>query len=217
MSAGQNDSHISVLLPYPVEPVGVSKPRFSRVTNDQVRILMVGSMSSARKRHEWLSRAVAGAGLHDRVAVTYIGTGKEDSVQVTSIRSTEQELGLPASSIYLNMPHQDVMSSYSQYDLFAMPARDEPFGAVVAEALAHGLPVICSSSCGARSCIVNGVNGLVFESDSFEDFRDSLAYLVRNPTVLSEMKQQARLFAERYLDVTGWGREFDRALTRRIK
>lgn len=205
-------SRITVLLPYPVDPVTQPIGVGSKRSRERIRILMVGAMSSARKRHTWLTRAVASAGLEEDVEVTYVGTGRRDSSQALAIRSLEQHLGLSQSVMQFNVPHSVVMESYTQFDLLVMPAKDEPFGAVVAEALAHGVPVICSSTCGARSCVEDGVNGLVFDSDSFDDFQSKLAHLVRNPSVLTGMGRQARVLADRFINVNGWGREFDRVL-----
>lgn len=42
-------------------------------------------------------------------------------------------------------------SLYEQIDLLLHPARREAFGMVVAEALSLGIPVVCSSQCGAAS------------------------------------------------------------------
>ena len=50
-----------------------------------------------------------------------------------------------------------------------LSSREEPFGLVVNEALALGVPVLLSENCGARDALVrSGVNGYVFEPDNVE-------------------------------------------------
>lgn len=60
-----------------------------------------------------------------------------------------------------------------------LPSREEPFGLVVNEAIALGVPVLLSETCGARDALVrSGVNGHVFEPDNVEGlahFMDGLA------------------------------------------
>jgi glycosyltransferase involved in cell wall biosynthesis len=50
-----------------------------------------------------------------------------------------------------------------------LPSTTEPWGLVVNEALAMGLPILCSDNVGARDLLVRtGVNGFVFEPDNAE-------------------------------------------------
>ena len=49
---------------------------------------------------------------------------------------------------------------YAAADCFVLASRHEPWGVVLVEAAAAGLPIICTSACGARHEVVKG-NGLV--------------------------------------------------------
>jgi glycosyltransferase involved in cell wall biosynthesis len=53
---------------------------------------------------------------------------------------------------------------FAEHGAFVLPSRFEPWGVVIAEAAASGLPVICSSACGAAFDIVRPYyNGVVIE------------------------------------------------------
>ena len=52
----------------------------------------------------------------------------------------------------------DVRELYQQFDLLLHPARQEPFGMVITEALSAGVPVVISNLCGAAT-EVNPSNG----------------------------------------------------------
>ncbi|MEX0686534.1 MAG: glycosyltransferase family 4 protein [Balneolales bacterium] len=52
---------------------------------------------------------------------------------------------------------------------FVLPSFVEPWGVVIQEAAASGLPIICSDACGASVHLVqDGYNGYVFESGNLE-------------------------------------------------
>jgi glycosyltransferase involved in cell wall biosynthesis len=57
----------------------------------------------------------------------------------------------------------------SQQGCLVLPSLYEPWGLVIHEAVASGLPVICSSVCGAAEHLVlNGQNGIIIEPHSID-------------------------------------------------
>ncbi len=70
------------------------------------------------------------------------------------------ELGL-RERVRWNGPQPDVARWYAMGDLLVLPTRYEPFGNVIVESLACGLPVITTSVAGAAAAVVPGVSGLV--------------------------------------------------------
>ena len=66
-----------------------------------------------------------------------------------------------------NASPSDVAKCYSEADCFVLPSRWEPWGVVLAEAAAAGLPIICTDKCGARFEVVRG-NGVVVKSSDAE-------------------------------------------------
>jgi glycosyltransferase involved in cell wall biosynthesis len=56
---------------------------------------------------------------------------------------------------------EDKRAFFEALDLVCVPSREEPFGIVVLEAMAHGLPTIASDATGPREILRNGVDGLL--------------------------------------------------------
>ena len=65
---------------------------------------------------------------------------------------------------------------YYAANVFILPSRYEPFGAVVNEALIFGCPVLASKYIGATDFIKHDYNGFVFDPLNEEDFVNALNY-----------------------------------------
>jgi glycosyltransferase involved in cell wall biosynthesis len=77
----------------------------------------------------------------------------------------------------------------SQSDLLVLPSRFDGWGAVVNEAIMVGVPVVCSSACGACD-LVHGARGEVFESGQVSDLAGALRRRIESgPTTTSKRLQ----------------------------
>ena len=75
-------------------------------------------------------------------------------------------------------PQKDVPVFYGAADAFVFPTIYEPFGNVVLEAMACGLPVITTRYNGACEVIESGVNGFVMDDLNDESLRDQMFRLL---------------------------------------
>ncbi len=76
-----------------------------------------------------------------------------------------------------------------------LPSVEEPFGLVVNEALALGVPVIVSENCGARDLLVrSGVNGYVFEPDNVQGLARLMLLLDRDAKLWARLASNSRAF-----------------------
>lgn len=96
-------------------------------------------------------------------------------------------------------PQQDVAPLYRAIDGFVFPAIYEPFGNVVLEAMACGLPAITSPTCGSESLIRHGENGWLadaFERDALHAALADLMATLASPRQLAALGAAARQTAE---------------------
>lgn len=91
-----------------------------------------------------------------------------------------------------NMP-----SWYRAADVLVHPAWYEPFGNVVLEAMASGLPAIVSNHCGSADLIEEGINGFVIDVGNDRQLAERLQTL-HDPEYLDALGRKAREVAARY-------------------
>ena len=97
------------------------------------------------------------------------------------------------------VPQADLPSYYASADVFCAPSLGgESFGIVLAEAMAVGLPVVCSDIGGYRDVVRDGTDGLLVPPRDPEALAEALAGLLDNPARLAAMGQAAAAGARRY-------------------
>ena len=70
----------------------------------------------------------------------------------------------------------DLPEYYAAADLFVVPSLDEPWGVVINEAMAAGLPVVATTVCGATPDLIrNGQNGFAIEPGDVQGLADAMA------------------------------------------
>lgn len=76
-----------------------------------------------------------------------------------------------------------------------LPSIEEPFGLVVNEAIALGVPVLVAENCGARDVLVrNAVNGYVIEPDNVAGLAHFMAELAGNPAEWRRLAENTKSF-----------------------
>jgi glycosyltransferase involved in cell wall biosynthesis len=90
-----------------------------------------------------------------------------DGVSKGALVQLANELGLAERIHFLGvMPNRLALQYLMASDLFVLPSRQDGWGSVVNEALMCGVPVICSSACGAKDLVSEPWRGEVFPSGS---------------------------------------------------
>jgi glycosyltransferase involved in cell wall biosynthesis len=83
-------------------------------------------------------------------------------------------------------------------DLVALPSIAEGFGLVILEAMACGVPVLCTTSTGGADFVVHRQNGLLIEPGSKVAIEQELAWALSHRDELFAMGQAARREAEKH-------------------
>lgn len=87
---------------------------------------------------------------------------------------------------------RELVDAYHAANVFLLPSIHEPFGIVVLEAWAAGLPVIASNVGGIPHFVDNGKDGLLFDPDDERSFLDAFAAILRDKTFSANLAANGR-------------------------
>lgn len=95
----------------------------------------------------------------------------------------------------LDAGSQSLTDAYHAADVFVLPSVHEPFGIVILEAWASGLPVIASRVGGIPSFVVPNQDGLLFQSGNTDSLVEAFRILCDNPEQATRMAEAGKLKA----------------------
>ncbi|MFT4124659.1 MAG: glycosyltransferase [Gordonia sp. (in: high G+C Gram-positive bacteria)] len=140
---------------------GVRGPETAAPVIDPLRVLYVARLQE-RKRPEVLVEAAIALlddGFHGDF--TFVGPDEGSGPRVSAMISSS---GYPDRICWLGPADpSEVLSHMQKADLYVLPSVDEPFPMSVLEAMAAGLPVIITDTCGLASAIRAGDAGTVID------------------------------------------------------
>jgi glycosyltransferase involved in cell wall biosynthesis len=162
---------------------------------DDVAVLSVARLAR-EKGLDTLVRAVALA-RDPRLVLVLAGSGAErDRLAALAVEFGVQLVFLP------DIPWERISERFAIADVFALLSRHEPWGVVVNEAAASGLPLVVSDRVGAAfDLLEDGLNGAVVPADDPVAAGEAIRALAADPE-----RRRAAGRASREL-MRGWGYE----------
>jgi glycosyltransferase involved in cell wall biosynthesis len=160
---------------------GVTRPRRSTIR----RLLHIGKFEH-KKSQDIILRAFAQLlTVYPDCSLTLIGA---DGPLLLQTRELIERLGLEQrAELHVNVPHDQLPSFMEQADLFLLPSRIEPFGIVLLEAGAAGLPVIATRVGGIPELIEHERSGLLIAADNVDELVQAIRRLIENPSLAEEL------------------------------
>jgi glycosyltransferase involved in cell wall biosynthesis len=134
-----------------------------------------------------------------QTCLVLLGDGPERAV----LEAKRHELGLDNAILMPGFKQYDQLPIYyGLADGFLHVSRNEPWGLVVNEAMAAGLPVIVSRACGCASNLVkDSENGYLVAHDHLDEIADRLVRVDDDPALRTRMGKRSSTI------IAGWGPE----------
>jgi len=153
------------------------------------KVVLFASKLVGRKRAADLVAAMDIVRRTDDDAVLVIaGTGPEEEA-LRAIAAT-----VPVRTIFAGFRNQSEMPALlAASDIFVLPSEEEPWGLIVNEAMAAGLPVVVSDDVGAAPDLVEGKGtGFVYPAGDVGQLAMVLERLLQSPDMREHMGRAAR-------------------------
>jgi glycosyltransferase involved in cell wall biosynthesis len=179
-----------------VEP-GTDRPRRAapaRAPAGVRRLLCVGTLT-ARKGHLVLLDALAR--VRDRPwRLDCVGSVDRDTAASAAVARRIAELGL-GERVHMHgaVPAAALAELYTQADAFVLPSFFEGYGMALAEAVAHGLPIVATHAGAAPETI--GDAGLLVPPGDVDALAAALERLLGDPALCGQLAARARARARR--------------------
>lgn len=138
----------------------------------------------------YLFDAFAGLQRHlDDVSLVLVGNGRDEA----ALRARARSEGL-GNVVFCGFRDDRALPRvYGACDVFVFPTLGDPFGMVVLEAMACGLPVISTTAAGEiRERVVDGVNGFLVPPADSRTLLDRMSRLACDPELRRRMGEASK-------------------------
>jgi glycosyltransferase involved in cell wall biosynthesis len=189
-------SHVVV-----IEPGTTRAPLAVGSSGEPLQLLSVGTLNPG-KGHEDLLTALAAVPARSW-RLTCAGSLTRHAPTAESVREVVRRLNLEGRvELVGELDEPSLERCYHAADLFVLASRRETYGMAVAEALAHGLPVV-STTTGAIPDLVGHDAGILVPPGDRRALADALRRIMTDAALRSRLAAGARRVRER---LPGWDR-----------
>lgn len=166
------------------------------IPTDTLVVLSVGKLVD-RKRPLDILRALEKLDGGPRVCAVFVGDGPlrpQIERQATGSRTRVLLAGFRTQ--------RELPKYFTAADVFVLPSQEDPWGAVINEAMCFGLPVVTTEAVGATGDIVrSGVNGFIYSPGAIDQLAQALGTLIARPELRRQFGERSRVI------IQGWGFE----------
>lgn len=104
---------------------------------------------------------------------------------------------------------EDVGRFLSALDIFVLPSDCEPFGLIVIEAMARGIPVVATNTGGVPELIKHGETGMLVRPQDPDAIAAAVNFLLADPLRRMQIGESGRLAVRRLFDKKRMIREYE--------
>lgn len=171
-------------------PYGVDVEKFAPVKHidksDKLTMIFVGQINRRKGLHHLL-RCVRE--LRDKVDVVLVGG-------INLALDLYKEYKDDKNITFAGFVDRDQLKAYYTHaDVFVLPSLSEGMSLAGLEAMALGMPILCSDHSGINDLVEEGKNGYVFETGNLDDLKKKICWFVDNKEKCIPMGRRSREIA----------------------
>ncbi|MGE0704467.1 MAG: glycosyltransferase family 4 protein [Vicinamibacterales bacterium] len=173
-----------------IEPGTARRPLAAGSDGDDLQLLCVATLQPGKGHHILLEAlgSVSSRNWH----LTCAGSVLRDTATAERVRALVQTFGLDRHvSFDGELDEPSLAARYDVRDVFVLATLQETYGMAVAEALAHGLPVV-STACGAIPELVGQTAGLIVPPGDVAALRAGLESVISDGALRARLRDGAR-------------------------
>jgi len=181
-------------------PYGVDLFQFRQIPKvDKVfRVVFAGGMT-LQKGVQYLLKAFSELNLPDSELMLLGGISDEIKPFFKKYKGNYRWLG--------HQSQRELYKYYSQGSVFVMPSVQEGFGMVQVQAMACGLPLICTINTGGPDLVDDGKEGFVISIRDVDSLKEKILFLYENPEKCYQMGQAAKRKVQQDFTWDDYGRK----------
>ena len=159
------------------------------IANEQKILLSVGELIK-RKNHQIVIRAIAQI-KNENIIYIVCGQGPLE----TSLKKLAVDLNV-ADRIYFLGFRKDIREICKSSDIFVFPSIQEGLPVALMEAMAAGLPVVCSKIRGNTDLIEDGVSGYLFENSNIDSLQSAISKALADTLSMAKLFNKINHFSQ---------------------
>ena len=177
-----------------VNPYGVDINKFFAVPKEKVfsplKLIVVGQLNRRKGIHQLLEVVTKYSA--DKVTLDLVGGYESTSDIYTKYKDCNNV------KFHGFITHDVLYKMYQDAHVFVLPSFAEGMALVGLEAMASGLPLLCSNCTGINDLITPYENGIVTHAGETEDIKAGIDWFIANMNQIPQMSEKARKKAEEY-------------------
>ncbi len=169
------------------------KCNYHKEINNELKIISAGTLIPRKnqKLQIEIMQELINRGINAKLMILGEGEEKQNLIKLT------QEKGLSDYITYVGNV-DNISEYYHNSDIMLHTSKDEPFGLVLVEAMAAGLPCIALDGKGNKEIIIDGQNGFIIPEQIPSLFADKIQYILDSDEIWERFSANASITAAQY-------------------
>jgi glycosyltransferase involved in cell wall biosynthesis len=162
---------------------------------NRIRFLYCGQLIRRKGVDLLVDAFCRAAGVFPNIELVLIGQGPLGA----ALRARIPEAIQPRVQFAGFHPVAELPRLFAEADVFVLPSRHDGWGVVVNQAIAAGMPVICSDAVGAAAdLVVENENGHLFPAGNGASLAEAIRFFTARPERIRSFGQRSREFAAQW-------------------